>query len=371
MALSTRSKASTTRLLAVAAAWGVVLPLAVVALLRVVAHDAFHPLLLVNAFTPYVYLPAYAALVAAVVLRRRVLSGAAAVLVAAHLAWILPGAVRASPLPPEALEAPRLRVMSANLLMSNPDTRGIVDEVLAEDPDVLVVQELSAHWQAALESGEIARRLPYHVAEARETPFGVGLYSRYPLEDAEVWYAWGAPVARATVRVQGRPVRLYDVHPLPPLHAEWVTNWSEALEAVRVEVEREQTGGGGGRALVVAGDFNMTRHSRWFGRFTALGLRDAHEDRGRALATTWPNGTLLVPPIQLDHVFVSRGVACLSVREGRGRGSDHRPVLLDLAILDDRSAEGQKRALSESSQPPRPATGAIPTAGWNRFTSSR
>jgi endonuclease/exonuclease/phosphatase (EEP) superfamily protein YafD len=336
-----RSTPTATSLVIAATAWCLVVPMAVIAILRIVAHDAFHPLMIVNAFTPYVYLPAYGVVCAAVWLRHRWLAGAAIALVAAHLVWVLPGAVRATPLPPEALAAPRLRVMSANLLMSNPDTQGIVDEVLAENPDVLVVQELSAHWQAAFESGEVARRLPYHLAEARETPFGVGLYSRYPLEDAEIFDAWGTPVARATVRVRGVPVRLYDVHPLPPLHAAWVTNWDEALEAVRAKLEREPARGG---ALVVAGDFNMTRHARWFERFTALGLRDAHEDRGRSLATTWPNGTLLVPPIQLDHVFLSRDVACLTVREGRGRGSDHRPVLLDLAIV---SPGAQPQALNQ------------------------
>lgn len=320
------------RRIAVVSGWAVVLLLGAVALLRVVAHDAFHPLILVNGFTTYLYLPAYGVLVMALCLRRRALTGVAAVLVAAHVSWCSPGALRAAPLPPEAFSAPRLRIMSANLLMSNPDTDGIVDEVLAEDPDVLVVQELSAHWQAALEAGELGRRLPYHVAEARETPFGVGIYSRRPLEDADVWYAWGAPVARATVRVGGIPVRLYDVHPLPPLHAAWITNWSEALEAMRGEVagERERHPD---RALVVAGDFNMTRHARWFGRFTDLGLRDAHEDRGRGLANTWPNGMLRVPPIRLDHVLLSPEVACLSVHEGRGRGSDHRPIVAELAAL--------------------------------------
>jgi endonuclease/exonuclease/phosphatase (EEP) superfamily protein YafD len=319
------------RPIAAAAGWVITAPLAVVAVLRVVAHDAAHPLILLNAFTTYLYLPAYVVLAVALWLPRRALAGLAGLLVTCHLAWIAPGAVRPAQLPAEARSAPHLRLMSANLLMSNPDTEGIVGEVLAEDPDVLVVQELSAHWQAAFESGEVARRLPHHVAEARESPFGVGLYSRHPLEDAEVWYAWGAPAARATVRVQGRPLRVYDVHPLPPLHPAWVTNWSEALAAVHAEVAAEQAKGG---ALVLAGDFNMTRHASWFERFTDLGLRDAHEDRGRALATTWPNGTSLVPPIHIDHVFLSSRVACLSVHEGRGRGSDHRPVIVDLALLE-------------------------------------
>lgn len=315
---------------AVVAGWIVILPLAVLALLRVFAHDAVHPLILANSFTPYVYLPAYGVLPLALRVRRWTLAGVAGGLVACHLRWILPGAVLAAPLPPEVESAPHLRVMSANLLFSNPDTEGIVGEVLANDPDVLVVQELSGHWRAAFESGEVGRRLPYRVAEDRETPFGAGIFSRYPLEKAEVSYAWGDPVVRATVHVGGVPVRFYDVHPLPPLVPSWVPSWEGVLRVVRSEVEREQANDG---ALVVAGDFNMTRYSLWFDRLKGLGLRDAHEDRGRALAVTWPNGTQLVPPITLDHVFFSRHVACLSVREGTGRGSDHRPILLDLALL--------------------------------------
>jgi endonuclease/exonuclease/phosphatase (EEP) superfamily protein YafD len=312
------------------ACWTLVAPLAAIALLRVVAHDALHPLLLLNGYTTYLYLPAYVAVVAALWLRRWTLAAVATLVVACHLTWVCPGALRAAPLPPEAFAAPRLKVMSMNVLMSNPDTDGIVGEVLAEDPDVLLVQELSEHWQAALESGEVARRLRYHVAEARESPFGVGIYSRYPLEDAGIFDAWGTPFARATVRAGGRPVRFYDVHPLPPAYSDWVVNWSEALEIVRAQVEQDPARAG---ALVVAGDFNMTRHARWFDRFTALGLRDAHDDRGRGLATTWPNGTLPLPPLRLDHVLLSPDVACLWIREGRGRGSDHRPLVLEIAAL--------------------------------------
>jgi endonuclease/exonuclease/phosphatase (EEP) superfamily protein YafD len=307
--------------------------LAVVATLRIVAHDALHPLLILNMFTPYVYLPAYALLAGALARRRWALAAVCALLVVAHLAWVLPGAARPAPLPEDAFSAPRLRIVSANLLMSNPDTGGIVGEVLREDPDVLVVQELSDHWRDAFESGEVGRRLPYRVTEVRESPFGVGIYSRYPLEDAGVWYAWGNPVARATLRVGGRAVRIYDVHPLPPVYPSWVAIWEGALGEVYEELRKEFEGSVQGQALIVAGDFNMTRHAAWFGRFTDLGLRDAHLDRGRGLAVTWPNGTLPVPPVQLDHVFLSGKVACLSVREGVGRGSDHRPLLLDVALV--------------------------------------
>jgi hypothetical protein len=72
---------------AVVAGWIVTLPLALLALLRVFAHDAVHPLILANTFTPYVYLPAYGVLPLALRGRRWTLAGVAAGLVACHLRW--------------------------------------------------------------------------------------------------------------------------------------------------------------------------------------------------------------------------------------------------------------------------------------------
>jgi endonuclease/exonuclease/phosphatase family metal-dependent hydrolase len=37
--------------------------------------------------------------------------------------------------------------------------------------------------------------------------------------------------------------------------------------------------------------------------------------------------------MRLDHVLVSPGVETRSIREGRGEGSDHRPIIADLALL--------------------------------------
>jgi endonuclease/exonuclease/phosphatase (EEP) superfamily protein YafD len=37
-------------------------------------------------------------------------------------------------------------------------------------------------------------------------------------------------------------------------------------------------------------------------------------------------------PIRLDHLFISNDVLAFEVREGVGRGSDHRPVIAELGI---------------------------------------
>jgi endonuclease/exonuclease/phosphatase (EEP) superfamily protein YafD len=64
----------------------------------------------------------------------------------------------------------------------------------------------------------------------------------------------------------------------------------------------------------------------------ADGLRSAHEDRGQGYAVTWPNGARWIPPIRIDQAFVSPEVECISIREGRGAGSDHKPLILDLRV---------------------------------------
>ena len=41
----------------------------------------------------------------------------------------------------------------------------------------------------------------------------------------------------------------------------------------------------------------------------------------------------LFPPVRLDHVLVSQHVVPLGIREGVGKGSDHKPVIVDLALM--------------------------------------
>ena len=83
---------------------------------------------------------------------------------------------------------------------------------------------------------------------------------------------------------------------------------------------------------VVLGDLNASPFGSAYEDLTGPGLRGAHEAVGRGLATTWPNGAALLPPLRLDHVLISPRLRVTSVREGRGAGSDHRPVIARLAL---------------------------------------
>ena len=314
------------RALAVAC-WVVATPLAVVAVLRLVAWDAALPLIVANMFTPWLYVPIWGVLAVALIARRPYLAQISAAVAMLHLLWLAPGAVLPSAQPPEVAEAPRLRVMTANLLGVNHDTEGIVGEVLEARPDVLIVQELTPHWHASLEDPRLWVLFPERVHVVREDSFGVGVYSRLPIEEHSLFELEGLPLVQAGVRVGDRIVRVYAVHTLPPRTPAYAAVWERMMGGLGELLESERG------PVILAGDLNATPHARLYRRLVSGRMRGAHEDRGRGLATTWPNGVFSVPSVRLDHVLLSPEVACLRVWEGEGRGSDHRPVLLDVAIL--------------------------------------
>ncbi|MCW2681035.1 MAG: hypothetical protein JWM62_2436 [Frankiales bacterium] len=270
---------------------------------------------------PLTLLPAYAVLALAATLRRRLLAAGAAVLVLAHLLVFAP-ALGADALPPGAEQAPRLRVVTANLYVLNPDPAAAARALRALRPDVLVVPELSAAGLAGLRESGLLDDLPFAVTLLLDTrQETVGLLSRLPLLDVTTRESAGRELPRATVRVGGTDVRLLTAHPYPPLSV-FADLWRASLEDLRAEVEDVDG------PLVVAGDLNADRDHALFRDLLDTGLRDAHDARGRGLARTWPASA---PFLHLDHVLV-RGPVVLDVREARIPGSDHLAVVADLAL---------------------------------------
>ncbi len=282
--------------------------------------------LLVGAL-PITLLPAYALAVGGALARRRRLAVAGLALVVAHLLVIAP-ALGAGPLPPGTEAAPRLRVVVSNLYVLNPTPEKAGRALRALRPDVLIVPELDARGLAGLTAAGLLAELPVAGGRGGARRETVGLFSRTPLSDTTTREVGGRALPRATVQVGGVAVRLLAVHPLPPISV-FEPLWRSALADLRDEAA------GLTLPAVVAGDFNADRDHAPFRRLLgAGGLRDAHDERGRGLARTYPAGA---PVLQLDHVLVRDGqaarVVARSVSEARIPGSDHLAVVADLAVL--------------------------------------
>ncbi|MCB8965415.1 MAG: endonuclease/exonuclease/phosphatase family protein [Ardenticatenaceae bacterium] len=306
------------------ALWLIVVLLAELALCRLFFYDRTEIFIWANVMTPYLYLPAYAILLLAVVRRRWGLAGVSGLIVAAHLVWLAPNLAQAEALAPTAATAPSLRLFSANLFARNEQYAAMIAEIEAADPDVLLLQEYTPVWHAALSDAGLFAAYPYSITNIYPSPFGAAIWSKLPLQDGEVWEAGGVQMLRATLVFNEQAIRLYNVHPSPPLFA--LDTWNGQLGGLAAALAAE-TG-----PVVAIGDFNVTPQNYWYQELTNGRLRDAHLDRGRGLAVTWPNGYNYVPPVRLDHALLSPELICLDIQEGLGKGSDHKPLIVDIAL---------------------------------------
>ena len=96
---------------------------------------------------------------------------------------------------------------------------------------------------------------------------------------------------------------------------------------------------------MIVGDFNATQHSRVYQQLTEHRVCGLHIKIVVA-DMRLPGRTAIIslPPIRIDQVFLSPEVECISIREGIGRGSDHKPLVVDVRIRHSASAATQQHS---------------------------
>lgn len=224
-----------------------------------------------------------------------------------------------------------ITVMSVNLLRVNRNTDPIVQEIAAADPDILLLQEYTEHWRAAI-GAHVEERYPYAHHVLRGDSFGAALLSKRPfVGEVQTYLPMGRiamPEIRAVVEIAGRRVAVYNIHLVPPmgmgLAIEHRLQFADLLDLL----DRETL------PAIVAGDFNFTETSPDASALRRRGFREAHAIAGRGRGTTWPVHRKLrwMPRIRLDHIFLSGGLTASQSKTGVGKGSDHRPVIAKIGF---------------------------------------
>jgi endonuclease/exonuclease/phosphatase family metal-dependent hydrolase len=313
------------------AGWLVVAVLGLVALLRFVAWDSSEPLIVLNALTPILYLPAWAVAAGALIARRWWLSAAAAVIVAAQLAFLVPELAAAAPVPGWAWRAPVIRVLDANIDSSPHFPAGYVRAIEQDPTDLVTLEELTPPALQSMLASGVLRRFPYLCVAPTYGATGFLIASRLRLTGCRVqtvtWEGhWMPYMMQATVHSPGGPVGLRLVHTLAPFPAYW-REWSAALAAVGRSVRASSTSN-----MLTVGDFNATWGNRGFVALLHDGLTDGAAARGKATDMTWPNGALVPPFARIDHVLTGTRLAVTQITARPGFASDHRYLAATVAI---------------------------------------
>jgi endonuclease/exonuclease/phosphatase (EEP) superfamily protein YafD len=223
-----------------------------------------------------------------------------------------------------ATQTPNLRILHANVLTSNPSKSAFLTLVERTDPDIIVVQEVDAAWEGALQ--ELNEDYPHSVCLARRDNFGIAQYSRIGGARDPERVRMGEidlPALMSTFQVNGRLLTLFNVHTLPPVGYGAARIRNQQIEALTALVAQHES------SVIVSGDLNATPWSPHYARLEAEGKLN-NTRKGFGVLGTWPTGLPLKIP--LDHVLVSSDIQTVSCRVGPHIGSDHLPLIVDLYV---------------------------------------
>lgn len=309
----------------------VALPVAAVSAVRAVPVD--WPVLGVQlvAFTPWLAVPAAAALFLAFAGRSRWQQVLAAVLAGCQAFWLFPLDIR-EPGAEAAGRSVTLVAMSINAELGGADAGGVVALVRELHVDLLAVEEYTPELARKLTAAGLDGLLPHRVAQAREHAGGAAIYSSYNLTASGVLpdTRFAMPVARIDLGDgSGSSLRVVAVHALAPV-GDGLDQWRSDLAAVA----RADTGSG---PLLLAGDFNATYDHREFrtllaGKGGRRPLVDVAAAAGSRLVPTWPMRGYRLPGIALDHLVTSPDISGSGYSVHLVGGTDHAAVAATLDI---------------------------------------
>lgn len=243
---------------------------------------------------------------------------------ASLIPWYLPKAGASAKMDSSKLGEHRLRVLFSNVLFTNHRHDPLIDLIRAESPDLIFLQEVTPSLADALNG--IRDAYPHGVIIPDEYAAGIAALSRLPLlkaEDAGIGHYMG-PSLDVRLRIGERIVHILSTHTPPPRDAFHLRLRNENLNALAEQIRTLPP------PKIVIGDLNVTMWSPYYQSFVETsGLVNARE--GFGLLPSWPSDLwpLWIP---IDHCLVSSDVQVINLRTGPNIGSDHLPLIVDLAI---------------------------------------
>jgi endonuclease/exonuclease/phosphatase (EEP) superfamily protein YafD len=222
----------------------------------------------------------------------------------------------------EKINKNTLSIYVSNVYQENREYDRSIAKVKELDPDLLFFLETDHGWDQALSTISLA--YPYVLKEVKDDTYGLILMSKFPFDEGEIIHRvkGDIPSVEVSFKMGKLPVKVYGLHPKPPVPGEALTAKKKDREILKTalaihssELEHH----------LVIGDLNDVAWSGVTRKFKRLtGMKDPRQ--GRGFYPTFPTWSPFRIP--LDHVFCSPAFELVEFKRVESVGSDHFPVFV-------------------------------------------
>ena len=241
----------------------------------------------------------------------------------------------------------KIRLMTFNISYTNPvsNFENIREMILSENPDVIQFQEVSPKMLNEIKS--LKSVFPYSTNLDKPLDlFDSVILSKYPLKNIKVVNNY---IVKTNVILDETELTIIGTHLPAPLNSRLFNLYSD-LQLKFTNAARTQTlpianldiaikqmqnlktlADNTNQNLIIMGDLNMTPTSKRFTNF----LKDTNlytYVSYKRPTFTWPAFVPSFLGIQIDHVLFSKNFKMISKKTTNHFGSDHRPLIVDLAF---------------------------------------
>lgn len=225
-------------------------------------------------------------------------------------------------------EVTALKILVFNVLYDNNDYQSFINLVNKDQPDAILLLETGQAWDDNLKP--LYQNYNHIVKKIQEDTYGIIFMSKIPFLESCVnhFVVNTTPSIEALIKIKDRYIRIYGIHPEPPIPGERLTTMPKDLELIltarRILSHDEK------ELSILVGDLNDVGWSAISKKFRKItGMKDPRE--GRGFYASFP--TYLPIRIPIDHIFCSPGFELISLERHPNIGSDHYPMSVTFAVI--------------------------------------
>lgn len=215
-----------------------------------------------------------------------------------------------------------IKITSVNLLSSNSRENLVINYITKEDPDILILMELTPKWEKKLNI--IIKKYEYHEIVPRLDNFGIAVLSKYKMDSHIDYFDLNnKPSIVSHLELENQILSVVATHPIPPINQTTFENRNKQLTNIIRDRNKFSDN------LIIAGDFNTSSFSNHFEKLVEGDLMDSRI--GFGLLPTWPADYEILQTT-LDHFLVSKNLKVIDRKTGPNIGSDHLPINIIIGV---------------------------------------